>query len=195
MILVNNNCDDLNGHYCPTVGVDDNWLPVRGIHHSAEVRVDAKDAETHYHTVKWQQLKDDYNYLMEELESAVNGSLALRTKIDKMEESMCDMATNIKALQAKSGLLKGKLLIHSVEVEDFSKRKTFDISMLQPGYLSRNQPETITLTPLIYTTIATVTTSGPPIITTAATSTSATVQTSPGGVQELRQGSIRWGVF
>ena len=36
--------------------------------------------------------------------------------------------------------------------------------MLQPGYLSRNQPETTTLTPLIYTTIATVTTAGPPLL-------------------------------
>ena len=71
--LVYNNCDDLNGHYCPTVGVDDKWLPVRGIHHSAEVRFvaniqkHAKDTETHYHTVKQQQLKDEYNYLMEEM--------------------------------------------------------------------------------------------------------------------------------
>ena len=58
VMLVYNNHDDLNGHYCPTVGVDDKWLPVRGRHHSAEVRVVAniqkhvKDAETHYHTVK-----------------------------------------------------------------------------------------------------------------------------------------------
>ena len=76
---------------------------------------------------------------------------------------MCDMAINIKALQAKSGLLKGKLLIHSVEVEDFSKRKTFDISMLQPGYLSRNQPPLKSTLPET-TTIATVTTSGPPLL-------------------------------
>ena len=202
VILVYNNRDDLNGHYCATVGVNDKWLPVRGIHHSAEVRVvanirkHAKEAETHYHTVKRQQLKDEYDYLMEELETAVDGSLAMRTKIDNMEESMCDMASDIKTLQAKTGLLKGKLLIQGVEVEDFSKRKTFDISMLQPGYLSRNQPpvqpalpETTTPTPPIHTT------SRPPIITpiTATPTTSGTLQTTPGGVQELRQGSIRWG--
>ena len=58
VILIYNNHDDLNGHYCATVGVEDKWLPVRGVHHSAEIRMvsnirkHAKEAETLYHSVK-----------------------------------------------------------------------------------------------------------------------------------------------
>ena len=90
-------------------------------------------------------MKSEYDYLMEELEAAVDGALAMRTKIDQMEESMCDMATTIKSLQNKAMILKGKLLIHGVEVEDFARRKTFDISMLQPGYIPQSQPPAVRL--------------------------------------------------
>ena len=206
--------------------MEDKWLPVRGVHHSAEIRTvsnirkHAKEAETHYHSVKHSQLKAEYDYLMEELEASVDGALALRTKIDKMEESVCDMATTIKSLQNKTCLLKGKLLIQGVEVEDFSKRKTSDISMLQPGYLSRSQPlvqqivqmsETTATTMPTPSILSTVTAAGTPIIITLTTATAtssaptamvaaaatpvavATVQINPGGVQELHQGSIRWG--
>ena len=92
--------------------------------------------------------------------------------------------------------------------------------MLQPAYLSRNQPpiqQTVDLTQVTMSTMSTmstppnpidVNTTGPPIIiaptsaastttmTVTATATSAVtavVQTPPGGVQELHQESIWWG--
>ena len=49
-----------------------------------------------------------------------------------MEDIMTDMSNKIQSLIHKTDIMKGKLLILGVKANDFSKRKTLDISQLKP---------------------------------------------------------------
>ena len=128
----------MNGHYCGTIGISDKWTSVKGENHSYEVRPvtnvrrQAKLAEEHYHEVKRADLKSEYDYLLSELETSVDNALALHDNMNKMVEIMTDMSSKIQSLIHKTDIMKGKLLILGVKANDFSKRKTFDISQLKP---------------------------------------------------------------
>ena len=143
IVLVSNNLERLEAHYYATVGVSENWVPVKGRDHSYEIRQvsnigkHAKDVEMHYHEVKRSELKSEYDFLLSEMELAVDNCLELRGNIDVMETQMCDMDNQLQSMMTKAELLKGKLILTGVHADDFSKRKTFDISQLQPAYINK----------------------------------------------------------
>ena len=143
IVLVFNNLDGLGAHYCATVGISKKWVPVKGRDHSYEIRKvsnirkHAKDAEMHYHEVKRLELKSEYDFLLSEMELAVDHCLELRGNIDLMETQLCDMGNQLQSMMTKAELLKGKLLLARVHADDFSKRKTLDISQLQPAYINK----------------------------------------------------------
>ena len=136
IVLVYNSKQGLNGHYCSTIGISEKWTPLKGENHSYEVhqvsnvKKHSKLAEEHYHEVKRQQLKSEYDYLLSELEEAVDDALSLRDNITKMEDILTDMGNKIHSLMTKTDLMKGKLLLLGVHAHDFSRQKTFDISQL-----------------------------------------------------------------
>ena len=110
-----------------SVGVSEDWVPIKGRDHSFvvrnvhNVRKHAKSAEEHYQEVKRSQLKDEYDFLLPELETSVDHCLEMCSTIDKMESKLCTLGSNIEYLMNKTDLLKGKLLLAGVEVQDFSR--------------------------------------------------------------------------
>ena len=137
-------------NYLISVGVSDDWVPITGRDHSFEVRAvcnvrkHAKIAEEHYHSVKRSQLKDEYDFLLSELETTVDKCLQMCSTIDNMETTLTNLGSNVESLMNKAKLLKAKLLLARINVQDFSKRKTFNISQLQPSYIAKHVPPVTT---------------------------------------------------
>ena len=92
------------------------------------MRKHAKIAEEHYHNVKRSQLKDEYDFLLSELETTVDKCLQMCSTIDNMETTLTKLGSNVESLMNKADLLKAKLLLARIKVQDFSKRKTFNIT-------------------------------------------------------------------
>ena len=130
-------------------------MPLKGRDHSFEVRTvcnvrkHAKIAEEHYHNVKRAQLKDEYDFPLSELENAVDKCLQMCSSIDNMETTLTKLGSNVESLMNKTEILKGKLLLAKIKVQDFSKRKTFNLAQLQPSYITRHVPP-VTTTQLLH---------------------------------------------
>ena len=57
----------------------------------------------------------------------------IRSKIDKMEKDLGEWICDIQSLQNKAHAIRSKLLALGVKTDDFSSRKSFDISKLIPA--------------------------------------------------------------
>ena len=57
----------------------------------------------------------------------------IRSKTDKMEKDLGEWICDIQSLQNKAHSIRSKLLVLGVKTDDFSHRKSFDISKLIPA--------------------------------------------------------------
>ena len=165
-------------------------MPIKGRDHSFEVRTvcnvrnHAKVAEEHYHSVKRTQLKDEYDFLPSELETSVDHCLQMCSTIDQMETTLTKLGSNVESLMSKADLLKAKLLLAGVKVQDFSKRKTFNVVQLQPAYITRHAtttqvPHVITQPPYFVRNVPTTTITQPTQVVTTQVTPITTPQVTP----------------
>ena len=128
VVVVHNGEDNLEGHYCATVGIEDSWVPVKGkdqtytIKTPTSVKLSVEQAEEHYLSVKHDQIKSDYDFITSELDAAMNKVFDLRTSIDEMEKKLVTWTNTASSLINKLDHIKAKMIMLGVKCNDSSKR-------------------------------------------------------------------------
>ena len=77
IVVVHNGEDNLNGHYCATVGISEKWVPLQGENHTygikcpTSVKTSVQQAEEHYLENKRNKLKSDFDFITSEMDHAL----------------------------------------------------------------------------------------------------------------------------
>ena len=125
VVVVHTGEDNLEGHYCGTVGTEDSWVPVKGKDHTytiktpTSIKLSVEQAEEHYLSVKCDQIKSDYDFITSELDAAMNKLFDLRTSIDEMEKKLVTWINTAPSLINKLDHIKAKMILLGVKCDKY----------------------------------------------------------------------------
>ena len=202
IVVVHNGEDNLNVHYCATVGISEKWVPLQGQNHThgikcpTSVKTSVQQAEEHYLENKRNKLKSDFDFITSEMDHALTKVLDIRSKIDNMEKDLVEWCTTAENAKSKLIRLQAKMLLLGVDCDDVTKWLNLDPNLITPAYkkiISSTNQETTPTTVLVQVpqTTPSVTVSAP---TTVLVQTPQTTPTTSETLSQLSQNVSQSGV-